>query len=212
MTHSSLASRARTCGLLLPKQARCLLRHSQSVGLPRFELGASRSRSVRATKLRYNPFTWTASDSNREPSPCRGVALPIGASSPLGCPRGRGHPSKLAGRIRAHAVPSRAACVVHGVPLWICQVQPGTFTPEGGAPQGWQESNPQPAVLEAAALPLRHIPMQLKNRPRGLPGERPLVERVLALSRSLPGRQHLRLQARRRGHADMPFASLAPDG
>lgn len=26
--------------------------------------------------------TWTASDSNREPSPCKGVALPVGASSP----------------------------------------------------------------------------------------------------------------------------------
>jgi hypothetical protein len=88
--HPGLASRARTCGLLLPKQARCLLRHSQSVGLPRFELGASRSRSVRATKLRYNPFTWTASDSNREPSPCRGVALPIGASSPSGALTGEG--------------------------------------------------------------------------------------------------------------------------
>jgi hypothetical protein len=82
----------------------------------------------------------------------------------------------------------------------------------GGAPQGWQESNPQPAVLEAAALPLRHIPMQLKTARWGLPGERLLVERVVALSRSLPGRQCPRLQARRRWHAGMPFVSLAPDG
>ena len=96
-------------------------------------------------------------------------------------------PVKLAGRIRAHVVPSRAACVVHGVPLCSYQVQPGTFTPEGGAPQGWQELNPQPAVLEAAALPLRHIPMQLKTARWGLPGERLLVERVVAPIQKPPG-------------------------
>jgi hypothetical protein len=82
MTHSSLASRARTCGLLLPKQARCLLRHSQSVGLPRFELGASRSRSVRATKLRYNPFRGPPRIRTEKPPGCRPGALPVGASSP----------------------------------------------------------------------------------------------------------------------------------
>jgi hypothetical protein len=54
--------------------------------------------------------------------------------------------------------------------------------------------------------------MQLKTARWGLPGERLLVERVVALPRSLPGRQRPRLQARRRGHAGMPFASLAPDG
>ena len=76
-------------------------------------------------------------------------------------------PVNLAGRIRAHAVPSRAACVVHGVPLCRCQVQPGTFTPEGGAPQGRQDLNLQPAVLETAALPIAPHPYAIEKPPAG---------------------------------------------
>ena len=44
-----------------------------------------------------------------------------------------------------------------GVPLWICQ-HAGTFTPQGGAPHGRQESNPQPLVLETSALPVELRP------------------------------------------------------
>ena len=34
---------------------------------------------------------------------------------------------RTTGLVRAHILPSRVACVVHGVPLWNCQCS-GTFT------------------------------------------------------------------------------------
>lgn len=82
---------------------------------------------------------WTAPDSNREPSPCGGVALPIGASSPGGAPRkGRAPDGRLS---RAHIDPSRAsACYVLGV--HAVELSYGKHVhPHGWCWQGRHESN-----------------------------------------------------------------------
>jgi hypothetical protein len=91
-----------------------------------------------------------------KPSPCKGVALPVGASSPgaAGLAR-RAARTGLAGA----CPPASQPVSFFGVPLCICQ-RAGTFTPQGGAPHGRQELNLQPLVLETSALPVELRPYE----------------------------------------------------
>ena len=57
------------------------------------------------------------------------------------------------------------------ITLWNCQPACTGLarSPVGGAPQGWQDSNPRHAVLEAAVLAAElHPYAKLKNRPLGV--------------------------------------------
>src|ERR1700730_9557185 len=102
-------------------------------------------------------------------------------------------------------------CII--CPLLSYQVVPGTFPRRGGwCSAGMAGIEPTTSGFGGRRATVAPHPYAIETARWGLPGERLLVERVVALSRSLPGRQCPRLQARRRGHAGMPFVWLAPDG
>jgi hypothetical protein len=110
---------------------------------------------------------WTASDSNRELPGCRPGALPVGASSPCGCPR----------RMRAPDLPQALSGRTYFRPGWPASfmvfrcgvVNAQAHSPEGGAAQGWRESNTHSAG-SGDRLPSRWvIPMHTKSRPSGFP-------------------------------------------
>ena len=86
LENRSLARRDRTSDLMLPKHAPY--------------------RSAMASQ-------WTAPGSNREPSPCRGVALPIGASSPWAARPGTTRAAGAGPRRRGRNIRAReaAACL-----------------------------------------------------------------------------------------------------
>jgi hypothetical protein len=71
----------RTLALPLFRGPLSHLSYTTMVGMQRLERRVSCSQGRRGTTS-PSSRSWTASDSNREPSPCKGVALPIGASSP----------------------------------------------------------------------------------------------------------------------------------
>lgn len=99
--------------------------------------------------------TWTASGSNREPSPCKGVALPVGASSPLAAVTGHGGGGGTAAASRC----SRYGHV--------------NLQPRRGGSQGPQELNP-PSACFGGRLPIRWlIPMKTKTALRIFLGRLP---------------------------------------
>jgi hypothetical protein len=93
------------------------------VGTQRIELCLPDPKSGALTITRHpehQQARWTASDSNREPSPCRGVALPVGASSP-GPPRPDTPPVIQGGR--GGSMAGQAACRygAHAMEFSICK-------------------------------------------------------------------------------------------
>jgi hypothetical protein len=82
------------------------------------------------------------------------------------CDRAAGGQQFMAGLVRAYVIPARVVRLigVHacGVINWHAR------SPVGGAPQGWQDSNPRHAVLEAAVLAAELHPYETENRPLGV--------------------------------------------
>src|SRR5215469_17517653 len=108
----------RTCGLTAPDGALYQTELKPDSGPPRIRTG--------------------------KPSPCKGVALPIGASSPRAARPGA---TGSQGRPRGRGCARRWACLV----LWVfrCGIvnTQARSPPQGGAPHGRQESNLQPLVF-----------------------------------------------------------------
>jgi hypothetical protein len=80
-------------------------------------------------------------------------------------------PTTLARRVRSLSChpqepPWQAAASCLVLTLWRYQ-HAGTFTPEGGASQGREDSNPRRAVLEAAVLAAELRPYLIEKRPSG---------------------------------------------
>jgi hypothetical protein len=118
-----LARRIRTSGLVLPKHA------------PYPSAMASQ---------------WTAPDSNRKPTPCGGVALPIGASSPEAARRRAAGSGRSCGRENRSLSAIRPALLV----VFRCAViNTLARSPCRWCSHGRQESNLQQLVLETSALP-----------------------------------------------------------
>jgi hypothetical protein len=83
-------------------------------------------------------------------------------------------------------------------------------SPEGGAAQGWRESNTHSAGF-GDRLPSRWvIPMHTKSRPSGFPASGSWPELVSFLSRSLRHPQNA-CRSQGRGYARIPFVSLVTD-
>ena len=74
--------------------------------------------------------------------------LELAAQGPPGLARRAAKGQASQARVRPRERPAS----FFGVPLWNCQ-HTGTFTPQGGASHGRQESNLQPPALETSALP-----------------------------------------------------------
>ena len=134
--------------------------------MQRFERRFSWAQARRGT-ISPSSRQWTASDSNREPPGCRPGALPVGASSPCGCPR----------RTRAPAVPQALSGLTYFRPGWPVSfmvfrcgiVNAQARSPIGGASQGWRESNTHSAGFGDRTPSRWVIPTHMKSRPSGFP-------------------------------------------
>jgi hypothetical protein len=109
----------------------------------------------------------------RNPPVCKTGALPIGASSPW--------PANLTAPVRMARLVGRAALALPRLhfALWNSQVTI-TFPPKSGDPQGREEIEHHPRAFCPPLRPADYIPVEMRNRPPGGPGDGALRIRVIA--------------------------------
>src|ERR1017187_878189 len=115
---------------------------------------------------------------------------------------------RATGLVRAHILPSRVACVVHGVPLWSCQCS-GTFTRRWCCAGMARVEHAFRRFWRPAPWPLGH-PYAYEKPPVRFPCERLLAGTGSFLSRSLRHPQNAR-RSQGRGYAGIPFVLLVTD-